>query len=190
MISEKKQAIFEGTLELVKDHGFHNCPMSVIAKTAGVAAGTIYHYFESKDQLILELYEYVTNNMAQAMFAGDDKRAAYKERFYNLWMNLFRFYVEHPNAIKFFQQFVHSPYYTENYNEKDKHDCYMEQLFAFFREGVEKAYLRKVNPEILGVLTHGNISTTARMQSLGRIPLGEKELEQIFQILWDGMVAE
>ena len=40
-IAQKKQAIFESTLELIKDHGFHGAPVSLVAKNAGVAAGTI-----------------------------------------------------------------------------------------------------------------------------------------------------
>jgi AcrR family transcriptional regulator len=56
IIAEKKKAIFESTLELVRENGFHGTPMSLVAKKAGVAAGTIYHYFESKDALIIALH--------------------------------------------------------------------------------------------------------------------------------------
>ncbi|PTS95622.1 TetR family transcriptional regulator, partial [Pedobacter sp. HMWF019] len=52
----KRDAILNSTLELVKSHGFHGAPMSQIAKNANVAAGTIYHYFDSKETLIIELY--------------------------------------------------------------------------------------------------------------------------------------
>src|SRR5690606_31556619 len=57
-VTDKKKAIFESTLELIKENGFHGTPMSLVAKNACVAAGTIYHYFKSKDELICELYAY------------------------------------------------------------------------------------------------------------------------------------
>ena len=38
IIAEKKKAIFESTLELVRENGFHGTPMSLVAKKAGVAA--------------------------------------------------------------------------------------------------------------------------------------------------------
>ena len=55
-VSDKRAAILQTTLDLISDRGFHNTPMSLIAKEAGVSAGTIYHYFAGKDELIFELY--------------------------------------------------------------------------------------------------------------------------------------
>ena len=46
-IPDKREAILKSTLELIKDNGFHGTPISLIAKNAGVASGTIYHYFPS-----------------------------------------------------------------------------------------------------------------------------------------------
>ena len=52
-IPGKRKAILKSTLELIKDNGFHGTPISLIAKNAGVASGTIYHYFPSKDAIIM-----------------------------------------------------------------------------------------------------------------------------------------
>ena len=56
---DKRKAILNTTLKLISSNGFHAAPMSVIAKEAGVAAGTIYLYFENKEDLIIQLYKYV-----------------------------------------------------------------------------------------------------------------------------------
>src|SRR5690348_2500554 len=45
---DKRCAIIRATLELVAEHGFHGAPMALVAERSGVAAGTIYRYFESK----------------------------------------------------------------------------------------------------------------------------------------------
>ena len=187
-ITDKKQAIFDSMLEMVKEHGFHACPMSTLAKKAGVAAGTIYHYFESKEQLIQELYVFSSDRIIKAMFEGDDEGKPYKERFFNFWMNLYRFYVSNPDVLFFFEQFYHSPYNT-NRHEK-KHDRFHEHLFAFIGEGVRQDCFRKVNPEILGVMVHSNIRTAARIKGFGKIKMGEQELSQISQVLWDGLTAK
>lgn len=185
--TEKKRAIFESTLELVTEKGFHGCAMSSIAKTADVGAGTIYHHFESKEQLICELYTYITDKIISATFAGDEEQLPFKERFFRLWMNLYHFYIKHPAYPKFFQQFVNSPYYP--YRDKEGHDYFLELLFAFHAQGIEQGVLQSVNPEILGLLTHSNIITTAKIQGFGKIPLGQEELEQISGILWGGMAV-
>jgi AcrR family transcriptional regulator len=184
--TEKKRAIFESTLDLVTEKGFHGCPMSSVAKTAGVAAGTIYHHFESKDQLICELYDYLTDKLLNVMFAGEKGEMTFKERFFNFWMNLYRFYIQNPAYPKFYQQFVHSPYYPSK-SDNRKNDPFHGRIFSFFREGVEQEVLQAVNPEILGVLVHNNIMTSARIYGFGKIHIGNQELDQIMQMLWNGI---
>lgn len=187
-IAEKKKAILESTLELVKENGFHGTPMSMVAKEAGVAAGTIYHYFNSKDHLICELYSYVKQQSIAALQAGDNESLPYQERFYAIWMSLYRFYIKNPNVLRFFEQFVNSPYNTRK--DEIRYDDFHQQLYSFFEKGIAQGYLRPVNPEILGVLAHGSIITTAKVYGCGKIPLGEEELKQITQILWDGMTVQ
>ena len=57
-VTDKKQAIFDATLRLISENGFHGTAMSKVAKEANVSTGIIYHYFESKDDLIAELYRH------------------------------------------------------------------------------------------------------------------------------------
>ncbi|GAB3814713.1 hypothetical protein GCM10028895_08070 [Pontibacter rugosus] len=109
-IAEKKKAILETTLELIKEHGFHGTPMSLVAKKAGVAAGTIYHYFESKDELICEVFSYIMQKATLALHQGGLAEMSYKDKFFNLWVNLYEFYRNNPNVLVFFEQFVNSPY--------------------------------------------------------------------------------
>ncbi|WP_226390542.1 TetR/AcrR family transcriptional regulator [Penaeicola halotolerans] len=81
-IAEKKKLVFESALELIKENGFHGSPMSMVAKKAGVAAGTIYTYFESKDELIVELYYYIKSKMLNEISEKDDPSLPFQERFF------------------------------------------------------------------------------------------------------------
>ena len=54
--SDKRNDIMQAALELIAERGFHGAPMAEIAEKAGVAAGTIYRYFENKEALITELH--------------------------------------------------------------------------------------------------------------------------------------
>lgn len=186
-ITEKKKAIFDSTLKLVKEYGFHGCPMSLVAKNASVAAGTIYHYFDSKDQLIVELYNYTIDKVINAATAGDDTSQPYQERFFNFWKNLYGFYTQNPDVLRFFEQYVNSPYYMQT-NEEGFRGRFHELIYNFFKEGINQGVLRDVNPEILSVLAHGSIVTTAKVCVRGNSALESAEFEQIAQIIWDGMV--
>ena len=61
-VDDKRAAILAATLRLISKNGFHGTAMSKVAKEAGVSAGIIYHYFDSKDELMDELYKEIKRN--------------------------------------------------------------------------------------------------------------------------------
>ena len=52
---EKKRRIFEVALKIFTERGFHNITMDEIAAASGVAKGTVYRYFTSKEDLLDQL---------------------------------------------------------------------------------------------------------------------------------------
>ena len=50
--NEKYQRILDAAVEVIAERGYFNSPVSAIAKRAGVADGTIYLYFKSKDDVL------------------------------------------------------------------------------------------------------------------------------------------
>ncbi|AKD04714.1 TetR/AcrR family transcriptional regulator [Pontibacter korlensis] len=184
-IPEKKKAIFESTLGLVREKGFHGTPVSLVAKNAGVAAGTIYHYFDSKETLMRELFDYIQQQVIHVVLTEDKKDTSFKECFFNIWFSLFSFYSGNPNVFRFMEQFINSPYNTGE-RELGK-DEFHRLLFRFFERGINEGALKPMNPKLLGTLAFSNVITTAKILSSGRLELQEGELEQIPQILWEGM---
>lgn len=53
----KYQRILNAALEVFARKGFHEAKISEIARSAGVADGTIYLYFKNKDDLLISLFE-------------------------------------------------------------------------------------------------------------------------------------
>jgi AcrR family transcriptional regulator len=181
---DKKQAIFESTLELIHERGFHGAPMSLVAKNANVAAGTIYHYFESKEKLICELYDYNRDRVLAVIADALKEEGSYREKFFRVWNSLYRFYVEKPNVLIFFEQFVNSPFNVDKY---PKH--FRGRLYTFLSEGIKKGIIRSVKPEILLVLVMGSINSTAKLHVFGKVPLTKSDLHKIAEMLWDGIAV-
>ena len=50
--SEKYQRILDAAVEVIAEKGYFNAPVSAIAARAGVADGTVYLYFKSKDDVL------------------------------------------------------------------------------------------------------------------------------------------
>src|SRR5690606_27519218 len=128
----KKCAIFESTLRLVMKQGFHGSPMSQIALDAGVATGTIYHYFSSRDELISELFKHCRQRIGDAMFKPEEQRLPYPRYFTAIWMNLVNFYMANPEVLSFMEQFFSSPY-AEAVHEQRFGVQMRDELADFFR---------------------------------------------------------
>lgn len=107
----KRCAILKATLELVAERGFHDTPMSQVARRSGASPGVIYHYFASKDELIRDLYKEVKAVKARAMLQGDFDGACPKDAFKHTWRNAYDFYRTHRLEARFLEQYENSPYH-------------------------------------------------------------------------------
>lgn len=63
---DKRERILQAAAVLIVQNGLQ-CPMAKIAELAGVAAGTIYLYFRSKDEMILGVYDRLRDEAAKAL---------------------------------------------------------------------------------------------------------------------------
>src|SRR5919109_5348711 len=53
----KREAILRAAIDVFADRGYFNAQVAYVARAAGVAAGTVYLYFRSKDDLLISLFE-------------------------------------------------------------------------------------------------------------------------------------
>ena len=65
--AEKRQRILSAAETVFAEHGFFHARVAQIAQEAGVADGTIYLYFKSKDDLLISLFENRMTQVCEAM---------------------------------------------------------------------------------------------------------------------------
>src|SRR5712672_1025636 len=53
----KRDAILRAATDVFASRGFFNAQVADVARAAGVAAGTVYLYFRSKDDLLVSIFE-------------------------------------------------------------------------------------------------------------------------------------
>ena len=68
--SDKRERILLAAERIFGRHGFFAARVSEIAKEAGVADGTIYLYFKSKDDLLISLFEQRMTQVNEALRAA------------------------------------------------------------------------------------------------------------------------
>jgi TetR/AcrR family transcriptional regulator, fatty acid metabolism regulator protein len=54
--ADKRRAILDAAITVFARQGFHSARVSDVAAEAGVAYGLVYHYFDSKEQMLNELF--------------------------------------------------------------------------------------------------------------------------------------
>lgn len=182
----KKTIILESTLELVREHGIYGFPISEVAKRGGIAVGTIYHYFEGKDQLIQELYQYVVELIYHTAIKEDDPEKSFQERYFIFWNNLVNLYNSKPSILSFFELYNNSSYRAQDSDEKK--GKFYDWLFMFFDEGLKSGEIRPIDKEILAVLVLGNMHTSARVKMNRSLRYGKSlDLGEIAKVIWEGI---
>src|SRR5512146_3333589 len=65
--ADKRDAILRAAIDVFADRGFFNAQVADVARAAGVAAGTVYLYFKSKDDLLVSIFD---RSMRDGLAAG------------------------------------------------------------------------------------------------------------------------
>ena len=63
----KREAILRAATDVFAERGYFNAQVADVARAAGVAAGTVYLYFRSKDDLLISIFE---RSMRDALAEG------------------------------------------------------------------------------------------------------------------------
>lgn len=185
---DKRDEIVRAALELIAEHGFHGAPMAMIAEKAGVGAGTIYRYFESKEVLIGELYRELEEKMYPCLVVGYDSQHTIRGRFIHLGTALLSYFIACPLDFRYLEQFHNSPYSAAFRREKLLDKRGDGDLFcSLLQEGVEQAVIKELPLTILAALAFGPLLNVARDHVLGFIALDEELIDRTVSACWDGL---
>jgi AcrR family transcriptional regulator len=144
---DKQEAILATALTLFTGRGFFGTPTSLISKEAGVATGTLFFYFRTKEELIDTLYRRTKSEAAQAMCRGLDQEKTSKAKLRRLGFNAVEWGIQNPAKLKFMEQFAHSPFVSTNAHEEGmSHFLFLEDLV---RDGIREGTIRDIDPALL-----------------------------------------
>ena len=108
--NDKREAVLAAALDLFAEYGFHATSVPQVAEQAGVALGTIYRYFPSKEALVNELYVVWKERIGVHLLKGHPLDGPPRAQFGHVWQQAFSFAFEHPKAVRFLELHHHAPY--------------------------------------------------------------------------------
>jgi len=82
---DKRNAILDAATRIFAERGLTAAPTSEISKQAGVAEGTLFTYFKTKDDLINALYGEIKLEVADAMMSGFPRKKSVRTRLQHVW---------------------------------------------------------------------------------------------------------
>jgi AcrR family transcriptional regulator len=200
---DKREAILQAALELIAEHGLQHTPMSLISKRSGASAGIIYHYFESKDDLLASLYYRIKGDMNRAIAAADDPQQPLAKRFQSLWLSIFRHCLAHPQEMLFLEQYESMP----DVKQQDKTKTFYEliedkrcqellkgeispeaqALYGLVEDLRRQDLLKDLPHEVVSEFTLGVALRLARQVAAGQVNLDEATLKDIARACWDAV---
>src|SRR6202050_370128 len=100
---DKRNAILSAATEVFAERGL-SAATSALSSAAGVAEGTLFTYFKTKDELINALYRETKLELADAMMSAFPRRAGIRDRLQHVWNHYLAWGVKNPSQHKVLQQ--------------------------------------------------------------------------------------
>jgi len=183
---DKKEKLLEAALKLFNMYGFDNTPTARITKEAGVATGTLFNYFKSKEELINILYLNCKDSLTRQLAHGLDQEKTYRSKLKRIYINYIEWSLENTDEFLFFQQFCNSSCIGEVTRKEglSKFNSIMELIAeGMEKEIIKNVYLDYISAVLIGILN----SSTYYLIANPDLAVDDAFLETSFNFLWDSI---
>lgn len=99
--NEKKERIVSAALREFAEYGYDNSSTNRIVKNCGISKGSLFKYFESKEELYFWLIETVSAEMAQDMALSTELPVGLTDRIKAYSAAEISWYIDHPEKGRF-----------------------------------------------------------------------------------------
>lgn len=186
-LPEKRNEILRTALELIALNGFHGAPISMIAEQANVATGTIYCYFESKDELIFALHQELEKRFAAAIMRDYPAGRPLRERFLHVSREFVRHSLAAPLDFRFLEQFHNSPYGVAYRRDQILGTAETGIIRELLEEAQREQILKALPHTVLLALIFGPLLCVVRDQILGFTELDQQLIDRTLEACWDAI---
>jgi AcrR family transcriptional regulator len=182
---KKVELIYKATLGLVKEYGLSGITMSMIAREAKLATGTVYLYFKNKEELIVKLFEVCASAYIKVYFVDVDPENDYKTNFRTIWMNIASHNIRYFDQLIFLEQCFHSPFIPEDIRVLTKEK--FKPWYNFIEKGKKDKVIKDLETVWLLTYVRGTIREMVKHSNYSGKKITPAMMEKMFQLCWDGI---
>jgi len=152
----KKDLIRRVAIDVIAENGFHNATIEKIAKAGKIAVGTVYNYFEKKEDILNYIFQVEYEKRAKFLQKLSEGNLHTLEKIRILMDAHFSELSENPNLAKVLLK-------ERSFVKQDKMNYIKRftQMPSFVKDiiqdGVDKGLLRQCDPTILSIALFGCI---------------------------------
>ena len=110
----KRDQILEAAMQLFIQKGIHATATSLIAKEAGVATGTLFHHFKSKEELVHALYHSIYDSLLSYKEEHLDQSKGVYEQLKQNWQLDIEWGTTHQEYFHFLERYSFLYYMSES----------------------------------------------------------------------------
>ncbi|RKS42812.1 TetR family transcriptional regulator [Gillisia mitskevichiae] len=182
---KKREALVRATIKLVNNNGFHAAPMSRIAKMAEVSPGTIYLYFENKQDLVNQVYIEVKASFTNFAFKDYEEHLSVEKGFEMIWKNIAEFKLKDMEEAMFLSQCDNTPMIDEaSRKEGLKH---LQPLLDLWIRGQNEGIIKNVSPYMLYAFSIYPMAFLMNVQQRELYELSSKHIDEAFKMAWNSI---
>ena len=195
MGEDKREIIRKAAIEVIAREGFHRATSDKIAAEAGIAVGTIYYYFQNKEDILAYIFQEEFQKRSRVL---DELRKSSVHPLLKIRKKLdyhFQQVQEDDKVTKIILREKHLPFTIPG--GVKKFGGIPKFIEDVLEEGVKSGQLRSCNPEILSLAIFGIIEGV-----VGRYILEKEQnpqhssdilknaVDEISDLLWKGLASE
>jgi AcrR family transcriptional regulator len=181
---EKRMKILDAALRVCAERGIADAPTSAISKAAGVAEGTLFTYFETKDELMNALYLEMRQEFSRRLTDFPVESDA-RTRLRYIWDKYLELGGLHPERLKVLAQLRAS---GRLFKENEPPASALLELVRGIKDAVSGGGFEQVPLDYLALMVRAQAETTIEYITSNPERAGECA-EQGFRMLWNGLTG-
>ena len=138
-MNKTKRKIFETAMQLFADKGYEATSIEEITATVGVAKGTLYYHFSSKEEIFNFLVEEGMKLLKNSIQIKTDKVSSYIDKIRAIILIQIKVIVKYESLITII---LSQMWGKEERNKRSRQ-------YVFVREGIEKGEIIDRDPEVI-----------------------------------------
>ncbi|HEY8108238.1 MAG TPA: TetR/AcrR family transcriptional regulator [Gaiellaceae bacterium] len=174
-VEDKRRHLLDAAVRVFARKGFHASRVGDIAEEAGVAHGLLYHYFESKDQVLEAVFHENWSVLLARIERVEETDEPAAEQLRHIAAIVLRTWLHVPDVVRVvIREFGRSPELTERIGELSQPRQAIQRVIA---RGIERGEFRQdIDPRFAATVVYGSIDELLTVWVLGRLPDGEEDI--------------